>query len=125
MKPPLVCYHTIMSHLIQTVLMVASALLIVIADSLIKKLSGEGSLAHIVFHPLMLLAYLLYFVQIIIAVYIFMHGGELAIYTNLYIIFYAILGVLSGVLIFSEHLSLVQGVGIIFALTGAVLLNIR
>ena len=114
-----------MSNLFEIILMVISALLIVIADTLIKKVSTLGALPHLLLSPLMLVAYALYFIQIVIAAYIFIHGGELAIYTNLYIIFYSIMGVLSGVLIFSEHLSLIQGIGIIFALTGAVLLNIH
>jgi hypothetical protein len=113
-----------MSNLLQAGLMLLSALLIIVADTIIKKVSLLGSIAHTLNQPLMYVAYVLYLIQIGIAVYIFKNGGELAIYTNLYIIFYSILGILSGVLIFSEHLSLVQGIGIIFALTGAILLNI-
>jgi len=77
------------------------------------------------FSPLMLLAYFLYFIQIVIAIYIFRKGGELAIYTNLYIIFYSILGILTGVVIFSEHISIIQYVGVLFAVIGAILLNLR
>ncbi len=114
-----------MSGLLQIGLIVASALLIIIADTFIKKVSLSGVSSHVLVSPFMLIAYALYFIQILIAVYIFAYGGELAIYANLYIIFYSILGVLFGVLIFNESLSLVQGIGIIFALMGAILINIR
>jgi hypothetical protein len=114
-----------MSNFLQMSLMLASALLIIIADAIIKKESLVHGFTNTFTSPLMILSYLLYFIQIIIAVYIFRKGGELAIYTNLYIIFYSILGILTGVIIFSEHLSIVHYVGIVFALIGAVLLNLR
>jgi drug/metabolite transporter (DMT)-like permease len=105
--------------------MVLSALLIAVADSLIKKESVGGSLLNGIFSPLMIVVYVLYFIQIIIAVYLFKHGGELAIYANLYIIFYSILCVVTGVLIFGEHISQVQGAGILLALVGAFLINFK
>ena len=104
--------------------MVASAFLIIIADSLIKKVSTSGA-GNVYLHPLMLLSYFLYFIQIVIAFYVFKYGGGLAVYTNLFIVFYSIFGVLMGVFVFSESLSLIQGIGIVLAMTGAVLLNIR
>ena len=104
--------------------MLASALFIIIADSIIKKESLIKGLTKTLVSPLMLVAYILYFVQIIIAVYIFRHGGELAVYTNLYIVFYSILGVLTGVLFFAEDLSFGQGVGVILALVGASLITL-
>jgi len=107
------------------ILMLASAVLIIIADTIIKKESISHEFLKSFSSPLMILAYFLYFIQIVIAIYIFKKGGELAIYTNLYIIFYSILGIIAGVLIFSEHISLLQGIGIVFALIGAVLLNLK
>ncbi len=114
-----------MSNILQIGLMTISALLIIVADSLIKKESLVHGIMGSLKTPLMILAYLLYFIQIVIAVYIFKKGGELAIYTNLYIIFYSIMGILAGFLVFSEHISTIQFIGIAFALIGAVLLNIK
>lgn len=102
-----------------------SALLIIVADSIIKKESLSHGILGSIKTPLMFLAYFLYFVQIVIAILIFRKGGELAIYTNLYIIFYSIMGILAGVLVFSEHISIIQYIGIVFALIGAVLLNLK
>jgi drug/metabolite transporter (DMT)-like permease len=64
-----------------------------------------------------------YFVQILIAIYIFVNQGELAVYGNIFIVFYSIMMVLMGVFFFKEQLTLLQGVGIILALSGALLLN--
>lgn len=114
-----------MSNILQIFLMLASAILIIVADAIIKKESLIHGFGSTFLSPLMLLSYFLYFVQIVVAVYIFRKGGELAIYTNLYIIFYSILGIITGVIIFGEHLSFVHYVGILFALVGAILLNIR
>ena len=114
-----------MSNILQIILMLASALLIIIADTIIKKESLAHGLVNSLSTPLMFVAYALYFIQIIIAIYIFKKGGELAIYTNLYIIFYSILGILTGIIVFSEHISLMQSIGIVFALIGAVLLNLK
>ena len=106
-------------------LMILSAFLIAIADSLIKKTSVSGVSYQVFLHPLMLLSYLLYFIQIVIAYYIFSHGGELSIYTNLFIVFYSVFCVLSGLIVFGEHICLIQQIGIVLALVGAVLININ
>ena len=103
--------------------MFVSALLIAMADSLIKKISLGSTLSAVATNPWMILICVLYFVQIMIAAYVFINRGELAVYANLFIIFYSILMVLSGVLLFRESLSLLQIAGIVLALLGAVLLN--
>ena len=100
-----------------------SAVLIAAADSLIKKASLQGVFSTAVVSWLMVLICVLYFIQILLAVYIFIHHGELSLYANLFIIFYSILTVLSGVLIFEEKITLLQGAGIVLALIGAVLIN--
>ena len=103
--------------------MFASALLVAGADSLIKKASGSATLYTVILSPWMLLICVLYFIQIVLAAYIFVHRGELAIYGNIFIVFYSILMVLFGVFFFEEHLSAYQGLGIILGLAGALLLN--
>ena len=54
--------------------MLVSAILIIIADALIKKVGASGE-QNILLHPLMLLSYFLYFIQVMIAFYVFRHGG--------------------------------------------------
>ena len=103
--------------------MFLSAFLIAIADALIKKTSISGSFYSAIFNPWMVLILVLYFIQILLALYVFMNKGELAVYGNIFIVFYSILMVLFGVFFFGEQLSTLQILGIVLGLTGALLLN--
>src|SRR3989344_8220466 len=103
--------------------MFLSAFLIAVADALIKKTSVSGSFFSAVFNPWMVLILALYFIQILLALYIFLNKGELAVYGNVFMVFYAILMVLFGVVFFGEQLSTLQILGIVLGLTGALLLN--
>jgi multidrug transporter EmrE-like cation transporter len=100
-----------------------SVLVTVVADVLLKKYGESGGFWATVFSPWMIIICVLYFVQIILALYIFVHKADLAIYGNIFVVFYSILMVMLGILIFKEHLTLWQSVGIALALGGIVLLN--
>lgn len=100
-----------------------SAILIAVADALIKKASVPGDFWATIQSPWMLAVCGLYLIQILIVVYVFVQKGELAIYGNIFIVFYAISMILLGVFFFNEQLTTLQYVGIALALTGAVLLN--
>jgi drug/metabolite transporter (DMT)-like permease len=112
-----------MLNALQITLVLVSALMIGVADAIIKKAAAVNSLTLALRDPWLLLACLLYLIQIGMIVYIFVHKGDLVIYGNIFIIFYSITTALLGVLIFKEHLSAVQILGILLALTGAVLIN--
>lgn len=71
----------------------------------------------------MIPVYVLYLLQIFLAVPIFLHEGELAIYANLFIVFYGIFSVVFGVYFFRENLSIMQMLGIGLGLIGAVLMG--
>lgn len=101
----------------------ASAILIAVADALIKKAAVSGDFLSAILNPWMLAICGLYLAQILIVVYVFVQKGELAIYGNIFIIFYSISMVLLGVFFFNEHLTALQYIGIALALTGAILLN--
>ena len=105
------------------VIIFTSVFVTVIADVLIKKNAESGGFLHTLFSPWMIVICLLYFAQILLTLYIFVRKADLAIYGNIFVVFYAILMVTLGVLIFKEHLTLWQGVGIAFALGGVVLMN--
>jgi len=100
-----------------------SALTVVIGDSIIKHISTGSTVLASLKNPWMLLVYLLYFTQILFAIYIFIKGGELAVYANFYIIYYSILSVIFGVMFFKEGLSPTQITGIILAIVGSILIN--
>ena len=101
-----------------------SAVLIILADTLIKKVSLQGSFTAAFLDPWMLVAYVLYFIQIVLAIIVFNHKGELAIYADLFVVFYCLFGVLIGVLFFKESLSAFQMVGVALAIIASILLNI-
>jgi drug/metabolite transporter (DMT)-like permease len=103
--------------------MFVSALLIAGADALIKKVSTQGNFYTALMDPWMIVILSAYIIQILIVIYVFINQGELAIYANIFIVFYSILMVLAGVFLFKEELTLLQYVGIVLALSGAVLLN--
>jgi len=111
-----------MYKLVQLILIFFTAVLIMAADSLIKKASFDNNFWTAFKNPLMFLVFLLYCIQIVLLVFIF-HKGNLAIYANLFVVFYSILMVLSGVLFFKEALSVSQYIGIVLALIAAILIN--
>lgn len=103
--------------------MFASAFLITVADVLIKKVSTSAHFFDVVFNPWMITICVLYFLQILLAVYIFIHHGDLAVYGNLYIVFYSIMMVVGGAVLFQEHITLLQILGVCCALIGGLLIN--
>ena len=108
---------------LRLIVVILATLITIIADATIKKISRDGSVSSVLKNPWMIAVYALYFLQILSAIFIFVHKGEFAIYTNLFVVFYSIFGVLSGVLIFQETLSFVQWIGIALALAGVILIN--
>ena len=101
----------------------ACAVLVAAADALLKQMSVSTSFSSIVFNPWMIVVCLLYFIQVLFAVYVFMNKGGLAVFGNIFIVFYSVLTIVMGILIFGEHLSMWQGIGIALALVGAILIN--
>lgn len=111
-----------MLNVVGLCVMFASALLVAVADFIIKKISND-SFFEVIINPWMLLICFLYFLQIILAVYIFINNGDFAVYGNLYIVFYSILMVLGGIFFFQESLTSFQYFGIVLALLGGLLIN--
>jgi len=114
-----------MTNPINFILVFLSAVTIIIADSFIKQISAGQSFVGILKNPWVALVYGLYLIQIFFAILIFIFEGELAIYSNLFIIFYGILGVCIGLIFFKEHISVVQMIGIGLGLIGAFLMNLK
>lgn len=110
-------------NITRIVLICLATLITIIADAIAKKISKDQSMWMVLKNPWMIAVYVLYFFQILSAIYIFMHKGEFAVYTNLFVVFYSIFGVILGILYFQETLSLAQWIGIVFALAGVILIN--
>lgn len=104
------------------VLVILSALLVIAADAIIKYASKYNGWVSPLLSPVMMLCYLMYFIQIIAALAIFKSKGSIAIYTNLFVVFYAIFGVLAGVFLFGESITGWKYLGIALAMAGAYIL---
>ena len=113
-----------MVNLFRFLLVFFSAVVIIVADSLIKKVSTNQTFINVLKDPWMIIVYILYITQIYFATLIFMFKGELAIYTNLFIIFYGIFGVIIGIIYFKEAITTLQLIGICLGLAGTVLMNL-
>ncbi len=114
-----------MSNLIRFILIFFSAVTIIFADAIIKKISLDQTFFDVLKNPWVILVYGLYLVQIFCAILIFIFWGEIAIYSNLFVVLYGILGVVIGILFFKESVSMIQMVGIGLGLVGAVLMNLK
>ncbi|MEI7750312.1 MAG: hypothetical protein WCJ25_04920 [Candidatus Moraniibacteriota bacterium] len=109
---------------IRLFLVLFAAVTIIIADSLLKKISDRRNFTDAIRDPWMIAVCALYLIQIVFVIFIYIFKGEMAIYTNLFIVFYGIFGIVSGIFLFGETLSLVQIVGIGLGLFGAILMGL-
>lgn len=100
-----------------------SALLVAVADAVIKQTTLTGNFLSALLSPWILLICTLYFLQVLLALYIFLNRGDLAVYGMLFNVFYSIAMILLGVLVFKEHITMWQSVGIALALAGTMLIN--
>jgi drug/metabolite transporter (DMT)-like permease len=107
----------------QIFIVLVSTVIVGVADMLIKKVASVHSFAMAIRNPWVIVAFLLYLIQVAMIVYIFVRKGDLVIYGNIFIIFYAITTALLGLLVFKERLSITQIIGIVLAVVGAILIN--
>ena len=120
------CRYGIVSRMVGIVGIAAlfgCAVLVAAADALLKQMSASGGFYTAMLNPWMIVVCLLYFIQILLALYVFIEKGNLAIFGNIFIVFYSVLTVVLGIILFGEHLTMWQGIGIALALAGAVLIN--
>jgi len=96
-----------------------------VADSLIKKIALTGSFWSALKSPWMAVILLLILVQVSFFIFVFRRHWDLSIAGNIHIVFYSLTIILSGLLVFGEKISLIQGIGIGLALVGVVLMNIK
>lgn len=112
-----------MINVVALICVIGSAALVIAADALIKWASHDGTWQQVLYSPKMLLCYVLYFVQIILAIIIFRSKGELSIYTSLFVVFYSMLGVVVGVGLFNERLTGTQITGIVLGMISTYLIT--
>jgi drug/metabolite transporter (DMT)-like permease len=112
-----------MINVVQIILILLSGVTIAVADALIKKISIQGGFWVTMMNPLMWIVYILYFVQIVFAVVVFLYQKELAVYSNIFLIFYSFSSLALGFLMFKEHINTVQLLGILLAIVAVMLMN--
>lgn len=105
--------------------LIGSILAISIADVFIKKAGVSAHSFWSMFrNPWFIAAALLYIVQVIGFGYLFFHGAKLSWVGIMQTVLYALVVIGSGVLLFHESISLIQAIGITFAIVGIILLNL-
>ena len=113
-----------MPKLLQISLIILAVIPVAVADAFLKKASNEGSLHRAIQSPWMIGALLLYLFQILFLTYFFIAGWELSYVGSLQTVFYVLVVLLAGIFIFRETVNFVQGLGILLAVGGVILISL-
>ncbi len=114
-----------MEKLLQITLIIIAAGSVAVADGLVKKSAFDTENFWIALkNPLMILAIMLYMLQIIIFAYIFVKKWNLGIVGIMQMMIYAALVIVAGITFFQEKITPAHGAGMILALAAAVLMNL-
>jgi drug/metabolite transporter (DMT)-like permease len=106
-------------------ILVGSVLAIAIADVALKQAgSYSHSMKQLLVNPWFLSAIVLYIIQVIGFGYLFISGAKLSSVGIVQTVLYALVVITSGVFIFSESISVLQGIGIGLSVMGVILMNI-
>jgi drug/metabolite transporter (DMT)-like permease len=113
-----------MEQLLPIVIIVSAGLSVAVGDMLIKKVAmSSASMTSAMGHPLMAAALGFYVLQIVLFAYVFVRRWELGIVALLQMVFYSAACVLTGRFLFGERVTLQQGIGMLLAFLGAVLMS--
>lgn len=110
---------------IHLLLMITAVISVALADIFLKKAAANGSLWQALRSPWMIGAILLYLNQIFFFTYFFVRGWELSLVGSLQTVLYALIVVGAGVFLMQESLTRLQLAGVILAVGGAVLINLK
>ncbi|MCB8943236.1 MAG: hypothetical protein H6658_05730 [Ardenticatenaceae bacterium] len=106
-------------------LMFLAVVSVAVADVFLKKAAGGGNLWQALKSPWMAVAVLLYLNQIVFFTYAFVRGWELSLIGSLQTAVYAVVVLGAGIFLLQERLTAVQTVGMILAISGVVLINLK
>jgi drug/metabolite transporter (DMT)-like permease len=109
---------------IYVALMIIAVIAVAVADVCLKRAAGPGSLTHALRSPWTLVAVALYLIQVALFVVVFVNGWKLSVVGVVQTTLYAVVTLGAGVLLFGEMLSLMQTLGLAFAVVGVVLLSL-
>lgn len=114
-----------MNKFFQFFLVVIAGASVAIADGLVKQSAFKThSFSVALKNPLMILAIVLYILQIVLFSYVFVKRWELGIVGLMQMVVYAAIVILLGVLFFHEKISMLQAYGMFLAFTGVLLMNL-
>jgi len=114
-----------MEKLIQITLIIIAGGSVAVADGLVKKSAFNTQNFWIALkNPLMILAVMLYVVQIMIFTYIFVKKWNLGIVGIIQMMIYAAIVIFAGITFFQEKITPAHGAGMILALAAAILMNL-
>lgn len=106
-------------------ILIVSVLAIAIADVALKQAGAQShSMKQLVLNPWFLSAIVLYIIQVVGFGYLFISGAKLSSIGIVQTVLYALVVITSGVFIFSESISVLQGIGIGLSVVGVILMNI-
>jgi len=110
---------------IRLTLIIMAVISVAITDIFLKKTAANGNLWQAIKSPWMLGAILLYLNQIFFFTYVFVRGWELSLVGSLQTVLYALIVLGAGIFLLNEHLTRLQLVGVLLAIGGAVLINLK
>jgi drug/metabolite transporter (DMT)-like permease len=112
-----------MIKLMHITLMVLAVIAVAVGDVFLKKAALEGGFTRAMASPWMAAAIVLYLYQILFFTYAFLTGWQLSVIGSMQTVLYALIVLGAGVMYFNESLSIGQGIGVLMAFTGVVLMN--
>ena len=112
-----------MSKIVAVIILFIAAVLIAFADAFIKKAAVSGTFIASLKSPWLYWSVLFYLAQILLVVYLFLYQWKLGILANVFVVFYSILTVVLGYLMFAEKLAPIQVIGIILGISGVFLMT--
>lgn len=109
--------------LVQGVVVILAVIAVAVADVMLKRAATHGNLLTALRSPWLFVAIGLYLFQIGFFIMAFIAGWKLSVIGALQTALYAMIVLISGVLLYHEDLTRIQVVGISLAFGGVVLIN--
>jgi drug/metabolite transporter (DMT)-like permease len=102
---------------------ILAVIAVAVADVLLKRAAAHGSVLVALRSPWMFTAIGLYLLQIGLFTIAFIAGWKLSVIGALQTAIYALIVVAAGVVLYHEHMTRLQVVGILLAFSGVILIN--
>jgi multidrug transporter EmrE-like cation transporter len=115
--------HPLTHKLSQGLLILLAVIAVAVADVLLKKAAHHGNLGMAWSSPWLFIAIGLYLLQVVIFTIAFVSGWKLSLIGALQTALYAVIVLVSGVLLYNESLTRLQLIGVSLAIGGVILIN--